>query len=53
MGTLKELLAEHPEWADLPIAVSDSVGELYYIDGNGTVYVAVDEGKPILIFGTN
>jgi hypothetical protein len=52
-GTLRELLAEHPEWADLPVAVGDSVGELYYIDGNGMVYVSEDEGKPVLIFDTN
>lgn len=55
--TLKQLLEEHPDWADLPIAVSDNWAELHYLDGDGLVYRGVDgEGddvEDVLIFATD
>lgn len=63
--TLREILAEHPEWADLDIAVVDNVGELHYLGASGMVYdqdevetvgedgSVVLTGKRILVFTGN
>ena len=42
--TLRELLAEHPEYADLPIGVyqGDS-GEHHMLGGQGSVYIWGDD----------
>lgn len=59
-ATLRTLLAEHPEWADLPIGVSHADGHVDIVDWAGSVYpvehqdyvtlVGVDT---ILVFSTN
>jgi len=62
--TLKEMIEQHPEWADLPIAVTNNVGDLHYIDGSGFAYLGEDwpddvveaiegEGDPVLVFSAN
>ena len=48
MDTLRTLLEKHPEYADLPVAVSNtSTGELDYLDeancGAGSVYIYGDD----------
>lgn len=61
--TLRELIEQHPEWADLPIAVLSVCGDLDYIDCSGSVFVGEDfaddveaiegQGDPVLIFAGN
>jgi len=56
--TLKELLAKHPEWADLPIAVSDQAsGEYHYVGASGAVYDSIDDDRgpnfKVLVFTGN
>jgi len=63
--TLRELIEQHPEWADMPIAVASVCGDLDYIGdyGSGLVYEGEDfpddqeyvegEGDPVLIFSAN
>ncbi len=58
--TLKELLALHPEWADLPIAIYGNSGEYSFLEGGASVYKAVyfvdggeddlDPGEDVLVF---
>lgn len=36
--TLRQLLAEHPEWADLPIVVYTPSGEYSYVGAGCRVY---------------
>ena len=38
--TLKTLLADHPEWADLPITVYEPDGHLATVGGDGSVYLS-------------
>lgn len=54
--TLRKLIEEHPEWADLPMAVYDSQsGALDYVGGSGSVYanedcwIEDDDGDSILV----
>jgi hypothetical protein len=51
--TLKDLLAQHPEWAELEIAVIDTSGILHFIDQSGAVYESEDDTGPVLVFATN
>jgi len=52
--TLNSLLAKHPEWADLPITISDSVGELTYLGANAFVFDLIDDdGQKVLVFSGN
>jgi hypothetical protein len=55
--TLKQLLEQHPEWADLPMAILRIDGEIDYIGAAGAVYESEteEEGKKIkiLIFSPN
>jgi hypothetical protein len=55
--TLKRLLEKLPEYADLPIAVLDAVGELHYLNRSGTYYVDKDhttaDESPVLVFTGN
>jgi hypothetical protein len=45
--TLRQIIEQHPDWADLPVAVQDSGGELYFVsDGAGAVY-KTDEGEVV------
>ena len=48
MMTLKELLEQHPEWADLPVAVANSVGDLHYVDCSATVFVGEDGAEDVV-----
>lgn len=36
--TLRSLLEEHPEWADLPIVVYNPDGSCDWVGSSGTVY---------------
>ncbi len=36
--TLRELIEQHPEWADLPIVVYREDGHYDYVGCSGTVY---------------
>lgn len=62
--TLRELIEKNPEWADLPVAVIDTVGDLHYINCSGAAFVGEDfpddasdetegSGNPVLIFSAN
>lgn len=53
MTTLKELLEEHPEWADLPIAVYNPQGGYDYVGCSGDVYSDDDGESSILVFSHN
>lgn len=52
-STLRELLDQHPEWADLPIAIYRPDGELDFIGGAGRVYKSEDNEGSILVFAPN
>lgn len=41
--TLRTLLAEHPEWADLPIAAGKEDGTMDYVGWAGSVYTVTHE----------
>lgn len=43
METLKTLLKKHPEWADLPLAVGRSDGELDFVGHSGSVWAFGDD----------
>ena len=57
--TLRELIAQHPEMADLDIVVYSPDGEYHYVGASGSVYVdEQDEGDeasnvPVLVFSAN
>ena len=58
--TLRELLEEHPEYADLPVAIYRSDGTYHYINRSGSVYIHKDRIKtpdepegPVLVFSPN
>ena len=53
--TLKEILAEHPEWADLPVAVYRVDGEHELVGESATVYEYEDEEtkEKFVIFAGN
>lgn len=58
--TLRTLLAEHPEWGDLPLAVGLSDGNVDFIGWAGSVYtnthtdyIDVVDTNTILIFAPN
>lgn len=53
MKTLQQIIDEHPDWANLPVAVIDVVGNLHYVDQSGAMFVSEDEGEQVLIFGPN
>jgi hypothetical protein len=62
MATLRSLLEDHPEWAELPLVVCTSDGNYDWIDGAGSVYEgewADDAGDPngpvvpVLVFAPN
>lgn len=57
MKTLRDIVTEHPEWLDLPIAVLTRDGYYDYIEGAGNVYSDEDseqEGQgPIVVFSPN
>lgn len=53
--TLRMLLEEHPEWADLPIAVDDG-HQFHYVNCSGSIYVGKDSDEDTsdtLIFAGN
>lgn len=42
--TLRELIEQHPEWADIPIGIYDTQsGEHHMLGGAGSVYLWGDE----------
>jgi len=54
--TLREILDEHPEWADLDVAVVDNIGEIHYLGASGMIYVqdeveAVGEDGSVVLTG--
>jgi len=59
--TLRELMEQHPEMADLPIVVYSSDGSYHYIGGSGMFYKHEDrteeqaegEGTPVLVMAPN
>jgi len=51
--TLRTLMKEHPEWADLPIAVYREDGSYDYVGGSGAVYHTEDGEDEILVFTGN
>lgn len=62
MTTLRSLMQEHPEWADLPIVVYKPDGTHDYVGGAGNVYEfdpkkegceGVDGCERVLVFAAN
>jgi hypothetical protein len=61
LETLRSLIEKHPEWADLPIGVLKSNGEVDYVDWSGSVFVSdpdidhtdVTGSKTVLLFSGN
>lgn len=57
--TLKEMIEQNPEWADLDVVVYSPDGEYHYVGASGSVYVDdQDEGDdapniPVLVFSAN
>ena len=52
--TLKSLLEQHPEWADVPIAIYQSDGSVVYVGGAGSVYeMGMEVNEKVLIFTGN
>lgn len=53
--TLKQLLDQHPDWADLPMAVpsADSDGDFDFIGAAGQVIVSEDGDGKFLLFLPN
>lgn len=52
--TLRSLVAEHPEWVDLPLTVCRSDGELDYVGAAGAVDLGVGENHElVVIFSAN
>jgi hypothetical protein len=56
--TLKELLEQHPEWANLPMVVYNGMnGEYDWVGASGSVYLGeeTEDGKKIkvLVFAGN
>ena len=58
--TLQQILTDHPEWADLPVGIQRTDGELDYVGQSGDVYLwtgdDVDSGEdvtPTVIFAGN
>lgn len=59
--TLRDLLAAHPDWADLPIVITREDGEMDYVGlvelgylGAGDVSTTVSStGEPVLAFTPN
>ena len=43
VATLRTLLEEHPEWADLPLAVFNPDGNVDFIGWAGSVYTVEHE----------
>lgn len=39
MKTLKQILEEHPEWENLPVAIHRSDGSYDFVGESGSVYV--------------
>ncbi len=54
MTTLREIVAEHPEWLDLEIVVYQSNGDYAFVGASGTVYVDdAMEPNPVVVFAGN
>ena len=52
--TLAELINQHPEYADLPITVMRTDGELDYVDAAASYFVVeTDDEGPVLVFAQN
>jgi len=61
--TLKILLEEHPEWADMQIVVAPGNGYYDYAGGSASIYVDTQddedveyeewENEPVLVFAAN
>lgn len=58
--TLRTLIEQHPEWADLPLAASKSDGTVDYIGWAGSAYVVEHEDfiqdvgtDKVLVFAPN
>ncbi len=50
---LKELLKQHPEYADLDVVIYEDTGELHYLGDSGMCYVVSDQGTEVLVFAGN
>ena len=57
MNTLRDIITEHPEWLDLPVAILNRDGYYDYIEGSGMVYSDEDPEQPgqgpIVVFSPN
>jgi len=55
--TLREMIEQHPEWADRDIVVYTSIGDYEYIGASAGVYPDEDEAEsppnPVLVFSAN
>lgn len=57
--TLKEMIEQHPEWADLDVVVYSVSGDYEYVGGSADVYVDIDgddesgNAPKVLVFTAN
>ena len=57
--TLRQLMEEHPDWLDIPLAVYAPDGIYHYVGASGDVYLAEDdseedlEDKRVIVFSGN
>ncbi len=56
--TLRKLIEQNPEWADLPLVVYNVNGDYEYVGGSASVYNHVDEDDSgeetdVLVFAGN
>ena len=55
--TLRQIIAEHPDWLDLTVGVYTPNGSIDFVGENGTVYKSTDEVDgltfPVLVFAAN
>lgn len=46
MKTLRQILAENPEWADLPVGIMDVVGNVDFVGDSGMVFMSEHNDDP-------
>jgi len=54
--TLKEMIEQHPEWADLDVVLYTDSGDYEYVGASASVYAVKSSPNlphPVLVFSAN
>ena len=55
--TLKEMIEQHPEWADLDVVLYTDSGDYEYVGASAGAYIDRDHAEspphPVLVFSAN